>query len=90
MVLYHMLTRRPPSCCDVRIDFERACLNFGLYLSYQDDFQGAVDILERIQSNATDLITGGSETRSPERQRVNDDAHRLLLYCRKQLIGISL
>eukprot|EP00956_Cyclotella_meneghiniana_P005860 scaffold7663_cov68-Cyclotella_meneghiniana.AAC.9 len=62
--------------CDVRIDFERACLNFGLYLSYQDDFQGAVDILERIQSNATDLITGGSETRSPERQRVNEDAHR--------------
>lgn len=70
--------------CDVRSDFERACLNFALYLSYQDDFQSAIRLLERIQP-----ITSGSESRSPESLRVSDDARSLLLFCRKQLTGVT-
>eukprot|EP00581_Thalassiosira_minuscula_P017619 CAMPEP_0183716888 /NCGR_PEP_ID=MMETSP0737-20130205/10640_1 /TAXON_ID=385413 /ORGANISM="Thalassiosira miniscula, Strain CCMP1093" /LENGTH=308 /DNA_ID=CAMNT_0025946215 /DNA_START=170 /DNA_END=1093 /DNA_ORIENTATION=+ len=34
--------------CDVAADYESACLNYGLYLSYQDDFGGAIDVLSRI------------------------------------------
>jgi tetratricopeptide (TPR) repeat protein len=68
--------------CDVTSDFERACLNFGLYLSYQDDFHRAVAVLEMI-----DEFTEGSldtlEGMSPERQRVIEDARGLLLFCKK-------
>lgn len=67
--------------CDVASDYERNCLNYGLYLSYQDDFLGAVDILEKINANAFQ----SSENTSPERLRVIEDSRGLLLFCKKQL-----
>jgi hypothetical protein len=65
--------------CDVSSDFERACLNFGLYLSRQDNFLRAIDILRYIES--TDL----SSEVPPARRRVLEDALDLLQFCRKQI-----
>jgi hypothetical protein len=70
--------------CDVASDFERVCLNFGLYLSYQDDFHGAVAVLEMIEQISVDGL-GTSKGMSPERQRVIDDASGLLLFCKKHI-----
>ena len=61
--------------CDVVPDLERVCLNFGLYLSYQDDYRGAVQVLERIQfgSDLGDMPLA--------RRRVIEDAHKLMSFC---------
>ncbi|KAL7518933.1 hypothetical protein ACHAWX_003734 [Stephanocyclus meneghinianus] len=72
--------------CDVISDFERACLNFGLYLSKQDDFHAAIDVLERIDYMPTDLTSTNSGGISPPRQRVLEDARGLLLFCKKQTL----
>jgi hypothetical protein len=72
--------------CDVISDFERVCLNFGLYLSKQDDFHAAIDILERIDYTSTDLTATSSGGISPTRQRVLEDARGLLLFCKKQTL----
>ena len=68
--------------CDVVADYERTCLNFGLYLSYQNDFKGAIDVLETIELTTVKLRD--LDMMSPARQRVIEDAHCLLLFCKKQ------
>lgn len=75
--------------CDVTSDYERVCLNFAVYLSYQDDFHGAVEVLSRIieHTNAESFVT--SEGISPERRRVIDDACGLILFCKKQMLTFS-
>jgi hypothetical protein len=68
--------------CDVASDYERACLNFGLYLSYQNDFRGAIHVLERIELTCDP--TSNSQDLSPARHRVINDARNLLRFCKKQ------
>lgn len=73
--------------CDVGADYERVCLNLGLYLSKQDDFMGAVDVLSRVvpQSANSGDRSVELDAESWARQRVMEDASSLLSFCRKQL-----
>ena len=76
--------------CDVGSDCERACLNYGLYLSKQNDFEGAVDVLSRIVTPAgiaanTTTPMSEHDVASCERQRVIEDATKLLAFCRKRI-----
>ena len=71
---------------DVSADYESACLNYGLFLSKLDDFEGAIDIL----SLATVYHDEDEDTESTDdssliaRRRVLRDANNLLGFCTRQ------
>ncbi|KAL7473543.1 hypothetical protein ACHAXS_014022 [Conticribra weissflogii] len=77
--------------CDVGADFERTILNYGLYLSKQDDFEGAIRILSQIESRAASSFGEESAVNSrnmhteDSRQKVIQDAKGLLLFCADQI-----
>mmetsp|Transcript_14166 Transcript_14166/g.27039 ORF Transcript_14166/g.27039 Transcript_14166/m.27039 type:complete len:649 (+) Transcript_14166:2-1948(+) len=76
--------------CDVGADFERTILNYGLHLSKQDDFEGAIRILSQIESRAASSnknseLTSGSMHANDSRQKIIQDAKGLLSFCASQI-----
>jgi hypothetical protein len=75
--------------CDVKADYESACLNYGLFLSKIDDFEGAINILSLVAANyEVDEDTTDSGTTDASliaRRRVLRDANNLLVFCRRQI-----
>ncbi|KAL7529161.1 hypothetical protein ACHAWF_002863, partial [Thalassiosira exigua] len=67
--------------CDVAADREGASLNYGLYLSKLDDFEGAVDVLSEVAPGTFDPM----DARAQQRLRVIGDATSLLSFCKKQI-----
>ena len=73
--------------CDVAPDLERACLNFGLYLSYQDEYRGAVQVLQRIECGSECVSLDDMPL---ERRRVIEDARQLILFCENRAKALDL
>ena len=72
--------------CDVNVDYESACLNYGLYLSKLDDFQSAIRILSDVASNYDEVEDmTSSENSEDARRRVQRDASNLLSFCEMQI-----
>lgn len=63
--------------CDVHSDFDSVSLNYGLYVSYKNEFKRAVDILNRFRTDK-DLKNEGED-------QVRIDGIRLLQFCESQL-----
>ncbi len=69
--------------CDVNTDYESACLNYGLFLSKGDDFEGAIDILSLIAANYKEVE--GTDSGAVGVSRVLRDASSLLGFCKRQI-----
>lgn len=69
--------------CDVNTDYESACLNYGLFLSKLDDFEGAIDILSLVAANYKEDEDTDSDAVGVS--RVLRDASNLLGFCRRQI-----
>jgi hypothetical protein len=75
--------------CDVHVDYESACLNYGLYLSKLDDFAGAIGILslvvaEDVEQDDDFGDSGPADPSLTVRKRVLRDASNLLGFCKRQ------
>lgn len=69
--------------CDVYSDFDSVSLNYGLYVSYKNEFQRAVEILSRFrgsESKRRDIKSDGEG-----QLQVKTDGIRLLRFCENQL-----
>jgi len=75
--------------CDVIADYESACLNYGLFISKLDDFEGAIEILSLVAANYEedeDTTDSGTDDASLiARRRVLRDANSLLGFCTRQI-----
>jgi hypothetical protein len=69
--------------CDVNTDYESACLNYGLFLSKLDDFEGAIDILSLVVANYEEAQDTDSD--AVDASRVLRDASNLLGFCKRQI-----
>eukprot|EP00984_Skeletonema_dohrnii_P032385 scaffold26473_cov138-Skeletonema_dohrnii-CCMP3373.AAC.6 len=69
--------------CDVNTDYESACLNYGLFLSKLDDFEGAIDILSLVAANYEEAQDTDSD--AVHASRVLRDASNLLGFCKRQI-----
>mmetsp|Transcript_13158 Transcript_13158/g.21612 ORF Transcript_13158/g.21612 Transcript_13158/m.21612 type:complete len:626 (-) Transcript_13158:115-1992(-) len=68
--------------CDVNADYESACLNYGLFLSKLDDFEGAIDILSLVAAN---YEAEDTDSDAIVASRVLRDASNLLDFCKRQI-----
>jgi hypothetical protein len=72
--------------CDVQTDIESTALNYGLFLSYQDRWQDAIDVLDHINDLQIGSLSSGSDNEESLRmEKVRDDAYKLRQFCAKQL-----
>lgn len=67
--------------CDVHTDFDSVSLNYGLYVSYKNEFERAVHILNRFRGNEY----GRRGMKNEEEDPVRTDGIRLLQFCESQL-----
>jgi len=83
-------------CADVTHDYDGTCLNYALFLSYQDDFEGAVQILSNLFPSNNDGDNGVGEgggydsSSSDAGTRIREDAFRLFMFCQQQVDLASL
>lgn len=71
--------------CDTVTDYESTCLNYGLFLSKQDEFDNAANVLSKIVSpNDAEFSNTNDDAAAWARQRVLHDARQLLSFCEKQ------
>jgi len=68
--------------CDVLFDSDMTCLNHGLYVSNQDRFSDAAEILRRFE-NASDMNSRFND--NPQHMRIIRDGEQLLKFC----VGMS-
>lgn len=67
--------------CDVALDSDMTCLNYGLYLSKQNRWRDAVNVLqERFDDGFSHK--GGMEQ---HHQRIKKDGSKLLLFCKERI-----
>lgn len=64
--------------CDVRSDFESVALNYGLYISYLDEFDRAAKILDRFRIIRKDA-------KDEKEEKIIHDGSRLLTFCKSQI-----
>jgi hypothetical protein len=67
--------------CDVYSDFDSVSLNYGLYVSYKNEFERAVDILSRFRGSESER----RDIKSDGEGQVKTDGIRLLRFCENQL-----
>lgn len=67
--------------CDVHTDFDSVSLNYGLYVSYKNEFERAVNILNRFRGNEY----GRRGMKYEDEYSVRTDGIRLLQFCESQL-----
>jgi len=67
--------------CDVALDSDMTCLNYGLYLSKQNRWRDAVNVLQERFDD------GFSHKRGMEQhhQRIKKDGSKLLLFCKERI-----
>jgi len=67
--------------CDIAVDYDSACLNYGLYLSKLDIFDQSANILQsRFSSLSKDEIIG-SERYDPDHWLLRKNGNSLLAFC---------
>jgi len=72
-----LLEKSGQAGCDVEDDLNTIILNYGLYLSNQDRFRDAADVLQALAMRKRDGI---------EKRRVVEDAYQLWKFCGKKTI----
>ena len=68
--------------CDVRTDFDATSLNYGLYISFRNEFDRGAKILSRLRSRKEDLKNDNVVDSSEG--RIISDGIRLLEFCESQ------
>lgn len=78
-LLLHDLSHR--AGCDVAVDYDSACLNYGLYLSKLDVFDQSVKVLQRRFSFPTNDELNGIKSHSSEHLLIRQHGKALLAFC---------
>jgi len=63
--------------CDISFDFATVTLNYGLFVSNNDEFDGAVQILKKVRR----IGKGVKYVENPEEDRIIEDGLCLFNFC---------